>query len=253
MQARPRVLAFGCHPDDVEFMCAGTLALLKQAGWEVHIAVLAGGECGSVELGREEIRDIRQRESAHAAKVLEAKYYWAGGEDIEIEYSRGLRRKVIEVVRRARPDVVITHPPMDYMVDHEETSKLVRSACFNAPMPNCLTPPLEAISAVPHLYYADAMDGKDIFGRPLPVGFYVDISPVISTKEEMLGRHRSQRDWLQKQHGIDQYIEHMKQQSSARGKKAGVKYAEAFIQHLGHGYPQDNILAEVLKDHARPC
>lgn len=243
------VLAFGCHPDDVEFTCAGTLALLRQAGWNVHLATVAGGECGSVTMSREEIRDVRLGECAESAAVLGGEFTWAGGEDLELEFSAELRAKVVDVIRKANPDVVITQPPGDYMVDHEETSKLVRHACFGAPMPNVPSPRYEHIESVPALYYTDAMDSVDIFGQPVPIGFFVDITSVIDVKEKMLACHASQRDWLRAHHGIDEYIELMKRQSAARGRKAGVEYAEAFTQHLGHGYPKDNAIVDALEDY----
>ena len=247
MSART-VLAFGCHPDDVEFTCAGTLALLKKAGWKVHLATATGGECGSVELGRSAIQKVRLAECAKSAAVLGAKYSYAGAEDLEIEFSAGLRAKFVDVVREAKPDVVITQPPADYMIDHEETSKLVRHACFGAPMPNVPSPKFKPVAHVPALFYTDAMDSADIFGRPAPVGFYVDITSVIETKAEMLACHASQREWLRAHHGIDEYLDDMKRQSAARGKRCGAKYAEAFVQHLGHGYPHDNAIAAALKD-----
>ena len=243
------VLALACHPDDAEFTCAGTLALLRNAGWTVHLATVAGGECGSVEMGREEIRDVRLKECAESAAVLGGEFTWAGGEDLELEFSAELRAKVVDVIRKANPDVVITQPPHDYMIDHEETSKLVRHACFGAPMPNVPSPRHEHIENVPALYYTDAMDSLDIFGRSVPIGFFVDISSVIDVKEKMLACHASQREWLRAHHGVDEYIDLMKRQSAARGEKAGVKYAEAFTQHLGHGYPHDNIIADALKHH----
>ena len=243
------VLAFGCHPDDVEFTCAGTLALLKRAGWRVHLATLTGGECGSIELGREAIRKVRLAECAASAAVLDGEFTWAGGEDLEIEFSSELRARTVDVVRKARPDLVITQPPSDYMIDHEETSKLVRHACFGAPMPNVPSPEFEPIDHVPALVYTDAMDSADIFGRAVPVGFFVDITSVIDVKAEMLACHASQRDWLRRHHGVDEYIELMKRQSAARGERAGVKYAEAFTQHLGHGYPHVNLIAETLADY----
>lgn len=243
------VLAFGCHPDDVEFTCAGTLALLRNAGWNVHIATVAGGECGSVELPRERIREIRLKESAASAAVLGGEFTWAGGEDLELEFSHELRSNVVDVIRKANPDVVITQPPIDYMNDHEETSRLVRFACFGAPMPNVPSPTYAHIDHVPYLYYTDAMDSVDIFGRPVPVGFHVDVTTVMDVKEEMLACHASQREWLRKHHGIDEYIEDMRHQSAERGKRSGVEHAEAFVQHLGHGHPHDNIIAEELMDY----
>ena len=65
------VLSLGAHPDDAEFMCAGTLALLHEKGWEVHIATMTPGDGGTVEYSREEISRIRKGEAARAAAILD--------------------------------------------------------------------------------------------------------------------------------------------------------------------------------------
>ena len=243
------VLAFMAHPDDVEFNCAGTLARLKEKGYQIHIATMTAGDCGSMELPMEEIARVRRGEAARAAALLGADYYWAGARDIFITYDSPTLRLAIEAVRRVNPFLVITQSPADYMLDHEMTSMLVRNACFAASVPNAATgaesaaPPTKGI---PYLYYADADEGKDIFGRPIEPGFYIDISEAMEVKQQMLECHASQRDWLLKQHGMDQYVNTMKGWSAQRGAEAGVRYAEGFRQHLGHAYPQDNILGQIL-------
>ena len=77
-------------------------------------------------------------------------------------------------------------------------------------------------------------------------GFYVNITDTLPQKETMLACHASQREWLRRQHGIDQYLVAMREWSAQRGSECGVAYAEAFRQHLGHAHPQDNVLAEML-------
>ena len=62
----------------------------------------------------------------------------------------------------------------------------------------------------------------------------------------MLACHESQRNWLRKQHGIDEYLERSERWSAARGREIGAKYGEAFRQHTGHPYPGDNRLAAML-------
>ena len=62
----------------------------------------------------------------------------------------------------------------------------------------------------------------------------------------MLARHASQRDWLLKHHGMDQYLQAMRDWAAHRGRRCGVAYAEGFRQHLGHSYPQDNLLGQLL-------
>lgn len=237
------------HPDDVEFLCAGTLARLRRMGHTIHIATMTAGDGGSAELTNEDIARIRYGEAEASARILNASYQCAHAQDFFVSFEPRNLRAVIEVVRRANPSIVITHSPSDYMTDHEETSKLVRAACFAAPAPNAHTRFEEAadcLSAVPALYYADAIEGKDILGHTTPIDFFVDISEDLETKTHMLACHKSQRDWLMKQHGLDQYLEFMKSWARRRGLEAGVYAAEAFIQHKGHGYPQVNRLVEIL-------
>jgi hypothetical protein len=62
----------------------------------------------------------------------------------------------------------------------------------------------------------------------------------------MLTHHESQRNWLLTHHKMDEYILAMKQFARERGLETGVEYAEGFRQHLGHGFPQSNILKEIL-------
>jgi len=246
-----RILAFMAHPDDAEFKCAGTLARLKkEAGCSIAIATATSGDCGSVEHDLNEIARIRHAEAMAAAKVLDAEYYCAGCNDLLITYNEENLRRFIEVIRKARPDVVITHPPVDYMVDHEMTSVLVRSACFGAPIPNFWTrdlDPAPATGAVPHLYYCTPVDNVDIYGNPVEPAFVVDITAVSKTKQQMLACHASQRNWLRKHHGIDEYIEMMKRFDAGIGKRIGRPAGEGFRPHLGHGYPSDNIIAKLLK------
>lgn len=246
-----RVLGFMCHPDDIEFTCAGTLIRLKrEAGCEIAIATATSGDCGSTQYPPDEIARIRHREAASAADLLDAEYYCAGCKDLFVMYDEETLRRFIEIVRRAQPDIVITQPPVDYMVDHENTGKLVRTACFGAPIPNAFThdtDPAPLLGKVPHLYYCDPIELKEIFGEPVNPQFVVDTTDTMELKTRMLTCHASQREWLQKHHGMDMYIEAMKRFSAERGKLIDRPYGEGFRQHLGHGYPQDNIIAELLK------
>lgn len=246
------VLAVVAHPDDAEFLCAGTLALLKQRGWQIELATMTAGECGTRELSPEEISEIRKGEAAEAAGLLDAGYHCLECPDVFIMYDRPTLLKAIELIRTVKPDLVFTMSPSCYMVDHEMTSKIVQTATFAAGMVNIetATPPFFRI---PHLYYLDAMEGKDKFGREVEPGFVVDITPVIDLKEQMLRRHDSQRQWLLDHHGMDKYLETMKQMSANRGEMVDVAYGEGFRQHLGHAYPQDNILEVELTEQVLKC
>src|SRR5579872_1429708 len=123
------ILALHAHPDDIETLAAGTLALLAQLGHRIAIVTATAGDCGSAETGPEETARIRQREAAAAAAVIGAEYRCAGLSDLAVFNDDVSRRKITELVRWARPDVVITSAPADYHPDHEATSILVRDAC----------------------------------------------------------------------------------------------------------------------------
>lgn len=239
------VLGIFSHPDDAEMVCAGTLSLFRKAGWEVHIATMAPGDKGTAVYSREEISRIRKAEAARAAEVIGALYHCVGLEDVYILYDRDSINRTTELIRKIHPSIVFTSSPNDYMVDHELTSMIVQTACFSSGIKNmevAATP----YEPVPFLYYCDPMEGKDIFGKPVVPSMYVNITGEIETKEKMLARHESQRNWLLTHHKIDEYILAMKRFAAERGKSAGVDYAEGFRQHLGHGFPQKNILIEIL-------
>lgn len=245
------VLAFGCHPDDLEFMCAGTLLHLAERGHTIHLATMCVGDLGSVEKGRIDITRIRLGECRQAAAILGAQFHSAMLRDVLLEDCNEHRAKAVTIIRRVNPDIVFTMPPHDYMVDHELTSRLVRNACFIAPIPNYAYG--EAVTEqptehIPTLYYTNAFDGKDILGNPIEPHFYVDISVQIEKKKQMLACHESQREWLRRQHGVDEYLNAMVRGGASCGEQVGVGYAEAFMQHLGHAYPQENVLAELLGD-----
>jgi len=251
-----RVLALGAHPDDVEIMCSGTLFALGQLGHELHVASLTLGDCGSLELSAEEIRCIRHREAIEACKTLGATYHHAGFDDLQIFNDSNSNRRVTALLREVDPWMVITHSPNDYMSDHETTSLLVRNACFYASIPNYETKAGAAGSTlnVPYLYYAQPMEGMDIFGKKVTPQFYVDISIWMQQKLEMLACHESQRNWLRAHHGMDEYIESTRRFNILLGERAStisgrsISYSEAFRQHRGHAYPDDNGLTRFLKE-----
>ncbi|HYK20393.1 MAG TPA: PIG-L deacetylase family protein [Pyrinomonadaceae bacterium] len=255
-QATKKVLAVGAHPDDVEIMCSGILFALRELGHEVHVASLTLGDCGSLELSAEEIRRVRHCEAIKACEVLGATYHHAGFYDLCIFNDDDSNRRVTALLRQVDPWLVITHSPNDYMSDHETTSLLVRNACFSASIRNYKTKAGagERTLTVPYLYYAQPMDGIDIFGKKVIPQFYMDISVWMEQKLNMLACHESQRNWLRAHHGMDEYIESTRRFSSLLGQRASIvsgrsiRYSEAFRQHRGHAYPDDNVLTTFLKD-----
>ena len=234
------------HPDDAEFSCGGTLALLAGRGWAIHIATMSAGDCGSKDLGSDEISVIRRQEATRAAAVLKGSYHCLECKDMFILHDRPTLLKVVALVRRVRPALVLTHSPIDYMVDHETTSRLAQSACFAAGMPNIGTGEVQPWDDISHLVYCDPMEGKDNFGQAVLPHFVVDIASSWETKREMLCCHESQREWLLRHHGLDEYTESARRWAQVRGQLADLAMGEGFRQHLGHAFPQTNILKAEL-------
>lgn len=242
------VLSVLAHPDDAEFLCAGALIRLhREQGYQIHIASMTAGDCGSLEHDSHAISAIRRLEGAQAAEVIGAKYYCLEENDLLVFYSDHTIEKVTRLIREVRPEIIITHSPADYMLDHEQTSTIVRAAAFAGPIPNFLFDRKmgPATEHIPHLYYCDPLEGKDALGREVEPHFRIDISGVIDTKAAMLAAHASQREWLLKHHGMDQYLESMRAWGKERGQGKAA-FAEGFRQHLGHSYPQGNLLGELL-------
>lgn len=240
------MLTLLAHPDDAEILCAGTLIRLADLGWQMHIATSVMGDCGSATLGNDAIAAIRRKEAIAAAELIGASYHCLGERDVHLVFDKESTRKAIDLFRQVAPSLVITHPRLDYMLDHEQTHLLARSAAFAYPIPNASTLPLKPGSAIPHLYYCDPVDGTDHLGREIDPTTLIDITDQMPRKTEMLACHASQRDWLRSHHGMDEYIEAMKRHSATRGRHAGTTYAEAFVQHRGHAFPRNDLLAELL-------
>ncbi len=248
------VLALFAHPDDAEFVCAGTLAHLANRGAKIHIATMTAGDCGSTILPAAKISRIRCTEAAKAADLISAEYTCLGEKDLAIFYDRRTLRNVMELVRRVNASLVLTHSPVDYMVDHETTSRLCQTACFGAVAPNFRTGARKAakpIRGVPYLYYAQPFGGRDILGNEIRPNCYVNITATIERKTKMLACHESQQAWLRAQQAVPSPLHIMRQMGERAGQLSGLEWAEGFRQHLGQGFPQDNLLERLLGDLVR--
>ncbi len=242
-----KILAIHAHPDDVEFLGAGTLYLLSEKKHEIHIASLSSGDKGSPDKPCEEVIVIRREEARRSSAIIRAAYSCLDFADFEIYDDSPSRKRVTEFIRQISPDLILTASPGDYLTDHENTSALVRNAAFFAPVRNYETGKAAPMESIPAVYYMDPLEGIDVLGQTVKPDFCVDITEAMPVKEKMLSCHESQREWLRKHHGLDMYIDAMRDWSAKRGSEFGCQYAEGFRQHKGHAYPQENILANLLK------
>lgn len=220
-----RVLAIGCHPDDIEIACAGTLAKCVKRGDEVYVCFLCSGNLGHVIIPPDELRVMRFNEAKKAAAMAGVKEVIYGGfDDLDIyTESKEARDKVVQVIRKVNPDFIITHNPEDYMPDHNATSKLVFDASFTATLPNYEPKTTTPARLVP-IYYMDTLAGVDF----VPTEF-VDITDEIELKLQMLECHESQVVWMRDHDHID-FPDMVRTCSKYRGYQCGATYAEGFRQ-----------------------
>lgn len=251
----PRRVALSllAHPDDAEILCAGTLIRLRQEhGYEVHIATATAGDCGTTDRTPDEITAIRTSEAQASAAQLGATYHCLGERDCLVVYDKPTIRKAIDLFRQVAPTLVFTHASADYMLDHEQTSLLARTASFIASAPNASALPLMPGQSIPHLYYCDPIDGIDPLGRPVHPTTFVPLSAdVHRLKLAMLACHASQREWLRAHHGMDEYLDAVRRHDRSRAAelgRQGCTFAEAFAQHRGHAYPADDLLATLFQE-----
>jgi LmbE family N-acetylglucosaminyl deacetylase len=203
-------------------------------------------ECGSTEHDLAETGRIRQDEATSAAAVIGAGYRCAGLADLGVFNDDVSRRRMTEMIRWARPEIVITASPVDYHPDHEAVSVLVRDACFASTVPNYHSGPATHLDAIPHLYFMDPIGGRDRNGWRIRPDFGVDITAHMETKRRMLAAHHSQLEWVARQHGVDDYLGSMEAWAERRGRDFGVAQAEGFRHYRHQPYPRTPLLEELL-------
>ena len=217
-----RVLFIGAHPDDIEIECGGTVAKCVKRGDTVFCCHLSDGDLGHVQIMPEELGKIRRDEAKKAGEISGAEVIWGGFHDLDIfEHNRESVDKVVEIIRYANPDFIVTHNPDDYMPDHTATYQLVFAASFAAGVPHYSSKTEIPTATVP-IYFMESASG---------VGFvpeiYVDITDEMDTKKAMLECHQSQLKWLLDHDGVD-FTEKLDIVARYRGYQCGVKYAEGF-------------------------
>lgn len=211
------------HPDDAEFSCAGTVASYAAAGARVEYVLATSGNRGSHEPGMtpERLGAIREAEQLAAAEVLGvAEVTFLRHNDSEVEPSLALRRELVHILRKGRPDIVLTFDPWQhYQVhpDHRAIGQTTLDAIADARMPMCY----------PEQITGDVRDHRvsDVyfFSTEHP-NHWVDITATIDKKIAALACHVSQvgdRD-------MDAF---MRARARTVGQEHRLLYAEAF-KHL---------------------
>jgi len=221
---------------------AGTLLLLREAGWEVHYLNLSSGHCGSAEASAARTRARRRQEAKRAAALLGARFHPSLADDLEIFYELPALRRLAAIIREVRPRIVLTHSPQDYMEDHSNTCRLAVTAAFARGMPNFVTTPRRnPVAGDVTVYHAMPHGLRDGLRRRVIPGAYVDTTAVHSVKRAALAAHASQKEWLDASQGMDSYLLAMDEMSLAVGRMSRrFPLAEGWRRHLHLGFSADD-------------
>ncbi|MBA3674191.1 MAG: bacillithiol biosynthesis deacetylase BshB1 [Chitinophagaceae bacterium] len=220
------IVAFGVHPDDVELSCCGTLLVEKMKGKKVGIVDFTQGE-----LGTRGTPEIRRNEAMDAAEIMQV--------DIRenLEMADGFfkndeehQRKVISILRKYQPEIILCNAPADRHPDHGRAAKLVYTAAFLSGLAKIKTKEKSSLQK--------AWRPKYVFNyiqdRYFHPDFVVDITAVFEKKIEAIQAYRSQF-YNPESNEPDTYIsspeflESIIYRAKMFGKLIGVKYAEGFI------------------------
>lgn len=224
MSEPKRALVIVAHPDDAEFLCAGSVARWVAEGWQVGYVLVTSGDKGSHDEGTtaEKLAAIREKEQLAAAKALGVSdCVFLGYPDGFVEDTAELRGKLVREIRRFKPDVVVTWDP--YRLghnhrDHRLTGQAVLDAVYPLSRSHLYYPEQLEEGLQPHRVSEALLAGTD---RP---NYHVDVSDFLHKKMKALRCHKSQIG----RYPAGELRKRLRERMAEVGKEAGFKLAEAF-------------------------
>lgn len=223
------ILAFGSHPDDIELSCCGTLMVEIAHGKKAGIVDLTEGELGS----RGDV-PTRYKEAADAAMILGVSVR----ENLKLpdgffENTRDSQLKVIEAIRKYRPEIVLCNAPHDRHPDHGRGAQLVEEAAFLSGLARIVT----HTGGVPQEHWRPKYVFKYIQDRYIDPSFVVDITSVHDRKVQAIQAYSSQFHSPKSVAGdgpvtyisSPEFLDSVIYRAKMMGKMIGVNYAEGFI------------------------
>lgn len=206
--ARLKVLVAGGHPDDPESGCGGTIARYVNGGHDVLTFYLTRGEAGIPGTSHADAARIRSAEAERACAILGTKARFGGQIDGDAHIDNVAYAAMRELLVQERPDVILTHWPVDTHRDHRATSLLVYDAWLRTGKASALG-------------YFEVLTGDQT--QVFHPTDYVDITPVAKQKRDACMAHASQEP--------EKWYPAHERMSRFRGMEHGVENAEAFIRH----------------------
>lgn len=204
-----KIVVTGGHPDDPETGCGGLIALLAEAGHEVALAYLTRGEAGIPGTSHPEAARIRTEEANKACDILKVSAHFLGQIDGDTYSNQEAYNTMFEFLKQEKPDLLLTHWPIDTHRDHRICSQLTYDAWLR-------------LENKPSLFYYEVLTGDQT--QNFAPTDYVDISTVLNIKHDACFAHESQKI-------SDSYPNDHGRMEAFRGKEGGYEYAEAYVRH----------------------
>lgn len=204
-----KVLVTGAHPDDPETGCGGLIALLAAAGHDVTIVYLTRGEAGIAGVSHDQAATIRTEEARRASTILGATPRFIGQTDGDTYVNKIAYRDMHDVLKSDRPDLLLTHWPVDTHRDHRNCSAITYDAWLQ-------------VDEKPDLYFYEVVSGGQT--QNFSPTHFVDITEVRSVKHKACFAHESQNV-------SSRYANDHEKMEEFRGMEGGHPYAEAFVRH----------------------
>lgn len=220
------VLAFAAHPDDVEISIGGTVSKLVSQGKKVGIVDLTRGE-----LGTRGSADLRDQEAASSSKImgLSARVNLDLGDGM-FENSHENKLKIIEQIRRYRPQIIFANALSDRHPDHGRGAALVKEAAFLSGLPKIETS-LDGDTQTAWRASLLAHYMQDYYHEP---DFVIDVTDFFDQKMNAIKAFSSQfHDPNSKEPQTpisgEGFFEMIKARAISLGRPAGMELAEGFI------------------------
>ena len=224
MSDAKRALVIVAHPDDAEFLCAGTVARWVAEGWQVGYVLTTSGDKGSHDeaMTSDRLAAMREKEQQAAAKVLGVvSCVFLGYGDGFVEDTAELRGRLVREIRRFRPDVLVTWDPYRQghnHRDHRLTGQAALDAAYPLSRSHLYYPEHLAEGLQPHRIHEALLAGTD---RP---NYHVDVTDFFDVKMKALRAHKSQLG----RYPSRDVRKRVRTRMAEVGKEAGYKLAEAF-------------------------
>ncbi len=226
------ILAISAHPDDIELSCSGTLIAHKSLGYTIGILDLTEGE-----MSTRGTPEIRQKESVEASQIMGISIREnLGLSDARFDLSFENQARVIKVLRKYRPEIILANAPYDRHPDHVRASQLIEEAVFKSGLVKIETED----NGESQLPWRPQKVYHYIQSVSLEPDFICDISAHMEQKMAAIRVFKSQF-FDPKSNEPDTYISNpdflklIEARSREWGHRIGVSYGEGFVQRQSLG------------------